>query len=126
MKSGITRDVVQLMLRPSSRGRLQRTFGKTAPACTRLEEPAPWRRGRGGGYPISGSGIRLAHDGDMAEPIRDSVEPSGPIDFVLRIGNVNARPSIPDEIGGLEDGSGGGDPFEFRMAAAWIFSVDRE
>jgi hypothetical protein len=40
------------------------------------------------------------------------------------IANMNARPSITHEIGGLEDGSYGGIPSEFRLAAARMFTVD--
>jgi hypothetical protein len=40
------------------------------------------------------------------------------------IANMNARPSIAHEIGGLEDGPYGGIPSEFRMAAARMFTVD--
>jgi hypothetical protein len=42
------------------------------------------------------------------------------------IANMNARPSIAHEIGGLEDGSYGGIPSEFRVAAARMFTVDRK
>ena len=67
--------------------------------------------------PCGPLGIRFAHDIELIEPIR-------PIDFVLFIRNVNSRPSIAHEIGGLEDGSCGGIPSEFRTAAAGVFTVD--
>src|ERR1700704_5473081 len=72
------------------------------------------------------SGIGPAHGDDALEPIRDSIEPSRPIYLVLCIGNVNARPSVANEISRLEDGAGRGRPRKFRVAAAWISAVDGE
>jgi hypothetical protein len=60
----------------------------------------------------------LAHDIELIEPI-------GPIDPVLFVGNVNALPSTVRKIGSLENGSQGGRPIEFRMAGTIrMFTVD--
>ncbi len=49
------------------------------------------------------------------------------MDLVLFIANVNTGPSIADEISGLEDGSCGSIPNEFRMAGAVrMVTVDRK
>jgi len=51
--------------------------------------------------------------------------PIRPIDCKIFIRNVNARPSIADEISRLEDGSSGSFSGKFRMAAAIrVFAVD--
>jgi hypothetical protein len=54
------------------------------------------------------------------------MEPIRPENLVPFIANMNARPSIAHEISGLKDGSYGGIPSEFRMAAARTFTADRK
>jgi len=47
--------------------------------------------------------------------------------LVFIIANVNTRPTIADEISGLEDGSRGSLSGKFRMGAIiWMFAVDRK
>jgi len=68
----------------------------------------------------NGSEFGLAHDIELIKPIR-------PIKLVFIIANVNTRPTIADEISGLEDGSRGSLSGKFRMGAIiWMFAVDRK
>jgi hypothetical protein len=59
-------------------------------------------------------GIRFSHEIELIRP--ENLAPF--------IANMNARPSIAHEIGGLEHGSYGGITGVFRMAAARMFTVD--
>jgi hypothetical protein len=58
----------------------------------RVTSPAPTATPRSSPYGYGLNDIEL-------------IEPIGPIDFVLFVGNVNALPSVAREIGGLEYGS---------------------
>jgi len=106
----------------------------------------PWYLQYGGGlqterpkrWPTSSARMPRGSEGDL--PVRlfcrsatlflslriQEMERIRPIDLVLFITNVNARPSIAHEISSFEDGSCCGIPGEFRMAAARMFTVDRE
>jgi hypothetical protein len=51
----------------------------------------------------------------------EGVRPKNPL---VLIANVDAGPAMAHEIGGLEHGSRGGDPNEFRMIAVRVLPVD--